>query len=224
MGQETTPTADLITACRELIVQYEADDNYTMGGKLTNKPFFAIRDALKAIDEAPASISRPGGLFDLAAMDCPVFLLQEKEEGDTWRTVEGAWFTADEATAFAKAISHRVGEHRAYGIGARGQLKTLLKAHTEEADNDVREEPAILKKCETCARTAFVESCEDCEADYEGRKSRMDDVVAALRADGMQCNCDLDNWQPEPFTGHSHVCRIHKAATRIANAPGCSEL
>jgi hypothetical protein len=28
----------------------------------------------------------------------------------------------------------------------------------------------------------------------------------------MQCNCDLDNWQPEPSTGHSRVCRIHKAA------------
>ena len=29
----------------------------------------------------------------------------------------------------------------------------------------------------------------------------------------MQCNCDLDRWQPEPSTGHSWVCRIHKAAT-----------
>lgn len=28
----------------------------------------------------------------------------------------------------------------------------------------------------------------------------------------MQCNCDLDNWQPEADTGHSWVCRIHKAA------------
>jgi hypothetical protein len=28
----------------------------------------------------------------------------------------------------------------------------------------------------------------------------------------MQCNCDLDNWQPEPATDHSCVCRIHKAA------------
>lgn len=28
----------------------------------------------------------------------------------------------------------------------------------------------------------------------------------------MQCNCDLDNWQPEASTGHSWVCRIHKAA------------
>ncbi len=28
----------------------------------------------------------------------------------------------------------------------------------------------------------------------------------------MRCNCDLDNWQPEADTGHSWVCRIHKAA------------
>jgi hypothetical protein len=28
----------------------------------------------------------------------------------------------------------------------------------------------------------------------------------------MRCNCDLDNWEPEQSTGHSHVCRIHKAA------------
>lgn len=27
----------------------------------------------------------------------------------------------------------------------------------------------------------------------------------------MQCNCDLDRWEPERTTGHSHVCRIHKA-------------
>lgn len=28
----------------------------------------------------------------------------------------------------------------------------------------------------------------------------------------MQCNCDLDSWEPEDSTGHSWVCRIHKAA------------
>jgi hypothetical protein len=28
----------------------------------------------------------------------------------------------------------------------------------------------------------------------------------------MQCYCDLDNWQPEPSTGHSWVCDIHKKA------------
>jgi hypothetical protein len=31
----------------------------------------------------------------------------------------------------------------------------------------------------------------------------------------MQCNCDLDNWQPEPSTGHSSVCRIHKKAMSL---------
>jgi len=30
----------------------------------------------------------------------------------------------------------------------------------------------------------------------------------------MRCNCDLDNWQPDTRTGHSWVCRIHKAANQ----------
>ena len=34
--------------------------------------------------------------------------------------------------------------------------------------------------------------------------------AAELLAGGMQCNCDLDNWEPERSTGHSWVCRIHK--------------
>jgi len=32
----------------------------------------------------------------------------------------------------------------------------------------------------------------------------------------LHCNCDLDNWQPERRTGHSCVCRIHKAAVEAA--------
>ena len=32
----------------------------------------------------------------------------------------------------------------------------------------------------------------------------------------LACNCDLDTWEPEPYTGHSHVCRIHKAAVEAA--------
>lgn len=36
--------------------------------------------------------------------------------------------------------------------------------------------------------------------------------AATLKSGGMRCNCDLDNWQPEATTGHSHVCRIHRAA------------
>ena len=38
------------------------------------------------------------------------------------------------------------------------------------------------------------------------------DIAQKLRDDGMRCNCDLDNWEPERDTGHSWVCRIHKRA------------
>jgi hypothetical protein len=34
-------------------------------------------------------------------------------------------------------------------------------------------------------------------------------VVQELEA-RLNCNCDLDKWEPERDTGHSHVCRIHK--------------
>ena len=46
-------------------------------------------------------------------------------------------------------------------------------------------------------------------------KQEKHDLSKELRKT-MQCNCDLDNWEPERSTGHSHVCRIHKAA--IADA------
>ena len=39
----------------------------------------------------------------------------------------------------------------------------------------------------------------------------MEQIVKELE-ETMQCNCDLDNWQPEQTTGHSCVCRIHKIA------------
>ena len=38
------------------------------------------------------------------------------------------------------------------------------------------------------------------------------EIAAELYSGGMACNCDLDNWEPERDTGHSWVCRIHKAA------------
>jgi len=41
------------------------------------------------------------------------------------------------------------------------------------------------------------------------------DLARELRKT-MQCNCDLDNWQPEADTGHSWVCRIHKEVKRQA--------
>lgn len=37
-------------------------------------------------------------------------------------------------------------------------------------------------------------------------------AIAAELAKSMGCNCDLDNWEPDRRTGHSWVCRIHKAA------------
>jgi hypothetical protein len=48
----------------------------------------------------------------------------------------------------------------------------------------------------------------------------MSDVTGTPReqakelAKTMRCNCDLDNWEPERNTGHSHVCRIHIAVMR----------
>jgi len=30
----------------------------------------------------------------------------------------------------------------------------------------------------------------------------------------MPCQCDLDKWQPDPRTGHSWVCPIHKQALK----------
>ena len=44
-------------------------------------------------------------------------------------------------------------------------------------------------------------------------------IAKELKDDGMACNCDLDNWQPEISTGHSCVCRIHKRAIAIKHRP-----
>lgn len=59
--------------------------------------------------------------------------------------------------------------------------------------------------------------CVFCMQD-EARRTRERDhseavkrVVRGLEGT-MGCNCDLDNWEPEPIFGHSHVCRIYKAA------------
>ncbi|MEN6081576.1 hypothetical protein [Chromobacterium piscinae] len=41
------------------------------------------------------------------------------------------------------------------------------------------------------------------------------EIAQGLSNEGMQCNCDLDNWMPEPSTGHSPVCRIHKLAWAV---------
>ena len=40
-------------------------------------------------------------------------------------------------------------------------------------------------------------------------------VIVKELEEMMQCNCDLDRWEPERTTGHSWVCRIHKEAMQI---------
>lgn len=39
---------------------------------------------------------------------------------------------------------------------------------------------------------------------------------ASELAKTMRCNCDLDNWEPDRRTGHSWVCRIHRAAIGLS--------
>jgi hypothetical protein len=46
----------------------------------------------------------------------------------------------------------------------------------------------------------------------------LNEIVKDLES-RLQCNCDLDNWEPEQDTGHSHVCRIHKFAVERAKRP-----
>lgn len=53
----------------------------------------------------------------------------------------------------------------------------------------------------------------------EGDKRDLRVISKELRDNGMRCNCDLDNWQPERSTGHSHVCRIHKRAMAMKFRP-----
>lgn len=42
-------------------------------------------------------------------------------------------------------------------------------------------------------------------------------AIASKFKETMQCNCDLDNWEPQKHTGHSWVCRIHKATIAVRN-------
>lgn len=44
--------------------------------------------------------------------------------------------------------------------------------------------------------------------------NRLREIVAEIKSEGIRCNCDLDNWEPERDTGHSWVCRIHREAKR----------
>jgi len=51
----------------------------------------------------------------------------------------------------------------------------------------------------------------------DGRDLR--EIAKEIKDSGMQCNCDLDNWEPEQSSGHSWVCRIHKHAFAMKYRP-----
>ena len=42
-------------------------------------------------------------------------------------------------------------------------------------------------------------------------------AIATAFKGTMRCNCDLDNWVPIEHTGHSWVCRIHRATIAVRN-------
>lgn len=44
-------------------------------------------------------------------------------------------------------------------------------------------------------------------------KEKIGDIAREL-SKTIQCQCDLDNWEPEKLTGHSCVCPIHNAAIK----------
>lgn len=79
--------------------------------------------------------------------------------------------------------------------------KAVTKAagvELERQDNK-RTKAAELEAAETARQAAA-----------EARSLRMHAMARELRKT-MQCNCNLDRYEPENSTGHSFVCRIHKA-------------
>ncbi len=59
------------------------------------------------------------------------------------------------------------------------------------------------------------DSCNDLVEDIrEFRRCGMEKIKKIVKEleSKMQCNCDLDKWQPNTDTGHSSVCRIDKEA------------
>lgn len=72
------------------------------------------------------------------------------------------------------------------------------------------------------AHENYLNVLERCMEAYQNRdkveEKVMDDqreIATAFKSSGMGCNCDLDSWEPERSTGHSCVCRIHKATKGV---------
>lgn len=57
----------------------------------------------------------------------------------------------------------------------------------------------------------MITSISEKEAIVLHRHERILQIVSKLQK-RLQCNCDLDNWEPTRETHHSMVCRIHNEA------------
>jgi len=135
--------------------QYIADHTFPGGGYQTGMFFIElpsgfcarIPDAESMADAIVRAIARHAAdvvgrtreEIKLTCMDCPVYLIQELTDGcdpderNSWGAVEGAWFTHAEAERFANSIHYRLGTWRVYAaMGARGKLKKIMDAHTQE--------------------------------------------------------------------------------------------
>lgn len=88
---------------------------------------------------AAAQVRRPGDARSLGLMDCPVWAVEvlthvDRDTGrEHWETFEGFWFTDREAAQWCRANEHRFHgqKFRVYGRAAHGELREILKAHTE---------------------------------------------------------------------------------------------
>lgn len=62
---------------------------------------------------------------------------------------------------------------------------------------------------------ALIMEAEKRRRDSENRRAMRNEFIRAKAerlGKTMQCFCDLDSWEPQPITGHSIVCPIHKEA------------
>ena len=77
-----------------------------------------------------------------------------------------------------------------------------LMAEMDQLDNELRR----------LAEGAAAEANNDALRALDIKHQQLHAIARRMKDEGMQCNCDLDNWEPEVDTGHSHVCRIHAAS------------
>lgn len=100
-------------------------------------------------------------------------------------------------------------------VAVRAQLATV----TQERDNAASNANYAVKRMRELDEEWLIRQAKTVEKETAALRARVAELEAARIkrivadfASRMQCACDLDNWEPEPVYGHSHVCPIYKAA------------